>query len=203
MKYNQIYKNNENVWGSKPNELLQKIYGLVDVGLEFLDLGCGQGRDALFMLQNGFKVTAVDNSKEGIKKIREFVRTNNYPLSNINLFCEDIRTFDIEEDKYAVINAYNSLQFLPKKDALELIHKIKNAIKNKGYITISGFTVEDALYQKTSNDNHCFFEPQELKKIFSDFGIILYEEKTITDKGHQGKPEPHTHSVVKIIARKK
>lgn len=51
MNYNKIYKNNSNVWGSKPNELLQKIYSQVDAGSEFLDLGCGQGRDSLFMFK--------------------------------------------------------------------------------------------------------------------------------------------------------
>ena len=33
-----------------------------------LDLGCGQGRDALFCSSIGYQVTAVDNSKVGIKQ---------------------------------------------------------------------------------------------------------------------------------------
>jgi len=95
MKYNKIYKNNNNVWGSEPNKLLQRIYNRVNAGSKFLDLGCGQGRDSLFMLKRGFKVTAVDNSQEGIKKIKEAVQTNNLSISNINLLCEDIKTFKI------------------------------------------------------------------------------------------------------------
>lgn len=139
-----------------PNELLQKICKQFNADAEFLDLGCGQGRDALFMLQKGFKVTAVDNSQEGIEKIKEVIKTNNLPLSHINLFCEDIKTFNIEKEKYVIINAFNSLQFLPKQDALKLIDKIKKNIKNKGYIIISSFTEDDPLYKKDVYSNRCF-----------------------------------------------
>lgn len=201
MNYNKIYKHNH-VWGGEPNKLLQRIYNLTDSGSEFLDLGCGQGRDALFMLRKGFKVTAVDNSQEGIKKVKQAIRANNLPLADINLFREDIKTFEIVKNKYTVINAVNSLQFLLKKDALELIEKIKKAVKDQGYVIISGFTMEDPFYKKTNNRDSCCFEPLELKKLFSDFKIIFYNEKEALDKGHPGKPEPHKHNVVEIIARK-
>ncbi|PIT93968.1 hypothetical protein COU00_01495 [Candidatus Falkowbacteria bacterium CG10_big_fil_rev_8_21_14_0_10_43_11] len=204
MKYNQIYKNNF-VWGNKPNGLLQKIYKLNKVNSEFLDLGCGQGRDVLFMLEKGYKVTAVDNSQEGIKKIKELIQANNLLIANINLnlFCGDIKNFNIQKNKYVIINAFNSLQFLPKKEAVKIIEIIKKNIKNGGYVIISGFTINDPLYKKINNDKRCFFEPQELKKMFSDFHIILYKEEIIEDKGHAGSPEPHKHGIVKMIAQKK
>lgn len=201
MKYNQIYKNN-NVWGNQPNELLQKIYSQLNTGANFLDLGCGQGRDSLFMLQKGFKVDAIDNSQEGINKIKEFIQANNLPIDNINLFCNDIKNFNITKNKYDITNAFNSLQFLSKKEALKIIEDIKCNIKNNGYVIISGFTVNDPLYKKMNNDGRCFFESQELRKIFSDFNIIEYKEDIIEDKGHPGSPEPHQHGVVKIIAQK-
>lgn len=202
MKYNEICKNG-NVWGSKPNELLQRIYNQVNAGSEFLDLGCGQGKDALFMLQKGFKITAVDNSPEGIKKIKESIQINNFPPSNIDLFCEDIKNFDVKQEKYTIINAWNSLQFLSKQNALQLIDKIKKTIKGNGYVIISSFTTHDPLAKKIHNRNRCFFKSHELRNLFSDFNIVFYEEGTIADKGHSGSPEPHTHDIVKMIAQKK
>lgn len=202
MRYNKIYKKN-NVWGKEPNKLLQNVCNYYNKKkLEFLDLGCGQGRDSLFMLQKGFKVTAVDSSREGIKKIKESIQANNLSISDINLLCEDIKTFKIEKNKYTIINAFNSLQFLLKKNALWLIERIKKAVKSKGYIIISGFTTKGSPYKTTTIDSRCFFEPQELKKIFSDFKIIFYDEKVILDKGHPGKPEPHKHNIVEMIAQK-
>ena len=104
--------------------------------------------------------------------------------------------------KYTIINAFNSLQFLSKKETLHLIDRIKKGVKRKGYIIIAGFSVDDPLYKKTIVKNRCFFDLQELKKIFSNFNIIFYKEAIIKDKGHPGNPKPHTHGVVKIIAQK-
>lgn len=154
------------------------------------------------MLQKGFKVDAVDNSQEGINKIKEQIQVNNLLPTNITLFCDRIQNFNIAKDKYGIINAFNSLQFLSKQEALKIINNIKSNIKNNGYVIISSFTTNDPLYIKINNDKRCFFEPQELKKIFSDFNIIEYEEKIIEDKGHPGTPKPHHHGIVKLIAQK-
>lgn len=193
---------NNSVWDNKPNNLLQKIYTKVNASGNFLDLGCGQGRDSLFMLKKGFNVTMVDKSEEKIKKIKEYIQKNNLPKDKISLYCQNIGNYNIESNKFDIINAFNSLQFLPKKESLQMIDKIKKSLKNKGYVIISSFTVNDPLYEKTTNNSRCFFESQELRKLFSDFNIIFYKEGLIEENGHPGYPEPHQHHVVKLIAQK-
>lgn len=201
MDYNQIYKN-QAVWGSEPNGLLLKIIDQINPGTCFLDLGCGQGRDSLFMLQHNFQVTAVDKSSTGLKSIVDFIELNQLPLAKIKLLCQDIANFDIENNKYTVINIFNSLQFLLKSDALRLIKKSQSALLKTGYIVISGFTVDDLFFKEAINKNRCFFESQELKKLFSNFKIVFYKEENILDKGHVGDLQPHQHGLVKIIAQK-
>ena len=201
MTYEQIYKQ-RTVWGSTPNELLLKIIDDLPAGSEFLDLGCGQGRDALYMVRQGFTVTAVDNSKEAIEQIEEYVEANNVSQKKIRLFCEDISTFKIQKNVFTIINAYNSLQFIPKIKSLDVIGRMKRSIQDEGFIIISAFTVKDPLYKKMGNDLRCFFEQDELKTMFSDFRILFYEEGTKEDKGHPGSPLPHTHDIVKMIAQR-
>jgi tellurite methyltransferase len=197
MKYDQIYQT-KNVWGTEPNMLLQKIYSQGEPGGHFLDLGCGQGRDSFFMLSNSFKVTAVDKSEEGIISMKDYILENNLSDLPIDIYCQDISKFKIKKDMYSIINIYNTLHFLPKGDALGLISDIKNKLKKGGFIIISCFKADDSTYNK----NLCFFEPGELKNLFSDFFMYFYEEIIKEDEGHIGKPEPHQHSVVKMIAQK-
>ncbi len=40
------------------------VWQRLDPGSEFLDLGCGQGRDSMFMAKQGFKVAAVDENNQ-------------------------------------------------------------------------------------------------------------------------------------------
>ncbi|MGL5206720.1 MAG: class I SAM-dependent methyltransferase, partial [Acidaminococcaceae bacterium] len=51
----------------------QKFLALLPKGAHILDLGCGSGRDSLYFLQKGFKVTAVDGSAELAKFAGELI----------------------------------------------------------------------------------------------------------------------------------
>lgn len=201
MQYNQIY-NNKNVWGIKPNWLLHKIQDQIQKGSYFLDFGCGQGRDSLFMLQKGSYVDAVDISSKGITDLEEIANKNYLDLENLHSFCVDMKDFAIAPDKYDVVNLFNSLQFLLKKDALIILNNLKQNLKKGAYIIVSGFTINDPSYKKSINKDKCFFESGELKNIFSDFEIIEYNEALLEDNGHPGSPLPHLHGVVSLLARK-
>ena len=186
----------------EPNKLLQMILPQLKSGSEFLDLGCGAGIDAIFMVENGFIVTAVDNSQEKISMLKEAINNKGDLKNNIRLFRQDIDSFAIEKNKYQVIQAFNFLQFLDKKTGLKIIENIRENLSANGFVIISCFTVNDSLYQKPINKNRCFFMPQELKNLFSDSEIIFYEEKIINDQGHPGFEVPHQHSVARLVARK-
>jgi tellurite methyltransferase len=201
MSYDQLYKNNI-VWGHQPNELMTQVFGMISGNVQFLDLGCGQGRDILFMLANGFQVTGVDKSQEGLRQIQDVAKAKGMPTASLDLICEDIADFNIEENKFDIISAYNSLQFLPKDYALLVLESIKSNLKKNGYIIISAFTIDDPSYKTVGVHGRCYFGHGELKNIFSDLNIIMYEEKILNDSGHPGLPEPHIHGVVKIIAQK-
>lgn len=45
-------------------EILNKFIDYLPEGGEVLDLGCGSGRDSLYLIEHGFDVTAVDGSEE-------------------------------------------------------------------------------------------------------------------------------------------
>lgn len=45
-------------------DMLDKFIALLPEGGEVLDLGCGSGRDSLYLIERGFGVTAVDGSSE-------------------------------------------------------------------------------------------------------------------------------------------
>ncbi|MFA5070531.1 MAG: methyltransferase domain-containing protein [Patescibacteria group bacterium] len=184
-----------------PSKLIQIILPHLIIGSHFFDLGCGRGREAIFMAEKGFKVTAVDSSAEAITRIKEIAEKNN--LNNIEAICADVNDFVIEADKYEVIYSANLLQFLPKEKALAIIDDIKRKIKKDGYVVIAAFTPADPSYNLPEEKRFkAYFNPDELKKIFSDFKIIHYFEGVIPDKGHPGKSEPHEHGVARIIAQK-
>ena len=201
MKYNEIYQKNNAVWGDDPNPLLKMIFDRVDIPASFLDLGCGQGRDSIFMLKNGFNVISVDESYEGVDKILEIVKNNQLFKDRINLFCLDVKDFDIKKNEFSIINVYNLFHFMKKEDVLLIIEKIRKGLISGGYIVLSGFLKTNSVSQKKQNDKG-FFQEGELKKLFFDFDMIFYEEKVIDDPGHSVCPNPHQHYIVKMVTQK-
>jgi len=195
LDYDNLYKTS-NVWGAKPNEFLIQVIPLLKEKGIFLDLGCGQGRDSLFMWHEGFEVTAVDNSKEGIENIKK------QSEGKIEAICQAIEKYEIAPLKYSVINTWNVFQFIKKDDVLNIIKSMQDGVIDNGFIVISGFTVVDPAFQKPFNKNKGFFEKDELKELLHDFKIIRYEEHLISDPGHPGSEQPHTHGIVKLIAQK-
>lgn len=56
-----FYRDRDQVWTGKPNELLVREVAHLTPGT-VLDLGCGEGGDALWLAEQGWRVTAVDVS---------------------------------------------------------------------------------------------------------------------------------------------
>lgn len=198
MYYDSVYKNNPNISGKRPNRLLLKIAKKLSPGMKVLDLGCGQARDSFYMAQQKIDVTAVDSSKAATSQIKDILREKK--IDNIRVICQNIAKFKIEPGKYSFINCCNALQFLPKKNALKVVESIKKNILPGGFVAIISFVSDTQPLDK----NKSRFEPGEMKKLFSNgnFKILHHFEGDCLEKGHVGRPEPHSHRIVEIIIEK-
>ncbi|MCZ6888274.1 MAG: methyltransferase domain-containing protein [Gammaproteobacteria bacterium] len=71
-KWNERYAARELVWSARPNQ--QLVDSLASLGAapgRALDVGCGEGRNALWLAEQGWQVTAVDFSSVAIDKARQ------------------------------------------------------------------------------------------------------------------------------------
>jgi tellurite methyltransferase len=189
-KYNKIYSSSNISEDIKPSQVISLIWNNFLSGSFILDLGCGRGNDSLFLAKNNFWVTAIDSSEVAINQIE--IKKNEFCLDNLELICED---------KYDVVICRNVLNFLDKEKVLKIIHNIRTNSKIGAYIIIDVFTKDDPSFLNNNKFN-CYFDNQELLKLFLDFKVIYYLENIILDNGHPGSEGPHKHSVSKIVVQK-
>ena len=71
--FNSAYSTDKFFWGIKPNSLLVQAVKYVREG-KALDIGAGEGRDAIFLAKNGLEVTAIDISQEGLNKVKQLAK---------------------------------------------------------------------------------------------------------------------------------
>ncbi|MFF0268113.1 class I SAM-dependent methyltransferase [Kribbella sp. NPDC004536] len=71
--WNEFYSEHEQVWSGKPNVLFAEEVSELTPG-RALDLGCGEGADAIWLAQRGWSVTAVDISSVALGRAAEHAR---------------------------------------------------------------------------------------------------------------------------------
>ena len=64
---------------SATHSAVRAAEGIVPAG-KALDMGCGQGRNALFLALKGFDVTAVDNNPHAVQNVAELARAEGLPV---------------------------------------------------------------------------------------------------------------------------
>jgi SAM-dependent methyltransferase len=168
----------------EPHKLLVSLVENLKPG-KALDLACGTGRHALFLAENDFRVTAVDNSAVGIEIAKQRAAEKNLEI-DFRLADLEAGEFEIEENAYDLICDFYYLQ-------RELFTAMKKGVK-KGGIIVSTIHI----YGENEEEGRFTLREGELKKFFADFEILHYHEtpQTDTDAGE------HHRRTAEIIARK-
>lgn len=151
--YNQYYTT-ENLFGEAYKELVAFFESHTPKG-QVLDLGCGQGRDAIALAKLGYTVTGVDNSSLGIQQMLSIAEKDKLPVSGI---VDDVYTFTIT-DKYDIVLLDSMFHFYKKDKTKEVafIERIIKELKPNGIIC---FCI-----------NHSGTKVKTLKNIFSNSAI--------------------------------
>ena len=209
VNYDKKFKDKFPIFPAKFDPVLKRYLHLIP-GKEVLDLGIGQGTDSIPLAELGFNVTGVDYSI----KCLEICKNN---CNKLNLVHSDIRSFNIEKNKYDLIKSICVLHFLHKNDIYDIIKNIKNNLKSDGLVYISVFSLEDPsfnfkcnnpdfdtlennVFHKISDDTYSsYFSKNEILELFSDFNTIFISDEYSLDLGHG---TPHYHGIIKYIGKK-
>lgn len=202
--FDDVYKKDGVYFGLEPSEELVELIDTSDVPRgRALDLGCGGGRDSLFLARRGFQVLAIDMSPHAIAKLKTIA--DNFHL-NVECIVADIRMCKFPSEEFVLVSATTLLDHVDPPDAIDLIKQIKKCLRHGGYVFAEVFTVEDPGYRQLRNlasecSNHVrhYYEKGELRDLFSDFTVLRYDEKVEWDTSH-GKP--HIHGIAVLIAQK-
>lgn len=196
MDFLKEYKKEQFYWGTEPHKAVTYLLNFIKFG-EALDLGIGEGKNAIFLAKNGFNVEGVDCSIEGLEKVEKLAKINGV---TVKTFCTDIGEFKFTKDYDLIISTF-TLHYLPKMKSHEVIKKIKSFTKIGGFNLITVFTRNFPGYSLKMENKFDLdlFEKNELNDLYLDWEIIKYSEEIKLDKSH-GKP--HYHSIALLIARK-
>jgi tellurite methyltransferase len=188
--YDEKYKNGQ-YWSAEPNKYVSNyLLKFIKAG-KALDLGSGEGRDAIFLAKNGFDVTAVDISEDGIRRMMDASKLLGLSIRGI---VSGLKDFRFKED-YDLVLSMAALNFL--KDSIRFIDEIKSHTKKGGINCIMVFTEENEF----KGFPH-MFKKGELRSLYEGWEILdCVEEKDEPHRDEEGG-RVHWHARAFLTARK-
>ena len=136
MTYDKYYQT-ENLFGLPYPELMD-FFADQPKTTRVLDLGCGQGRDAIPIARLGFEVTGMDRSQVGIDQMMQVARIENLPLTGITSDIYEIE--DLAEYDFILLDSMFHFTKNDRNREVKFIQKIIAKIKDGCHII---FCIQD------------------------------------------------------------
>jgi 2-polyprenyl-3-methyl-5-hydroxy-6-metoxy-1,4-benzoquinol methylase len=132
--YDKQYKESPNVCGPPFADFVAFFENYKKSRANVLDLGCGQGRDALFIARMGHRVVGVDISETGIRQMLDNANKENIDVHGV---VADIVTYE-PSGEYDVIILDRVLHMIREDhDRQTVLEKASEATKSDGFILIA------------------------------------------------------------------
>lgn len=167
-------KNPQLIYEREPDmDTLNRLIFDLEPNSNILDLGSGDGIDAIYFASKGFNITALDISEVAVNELKQ-------KSPNIDCRVYDIKSANIPypDEYFDLIYSRLSLHYFDRYDLNLIIHNIKSKLKKGGvlYITSKTQTFEDKI--KTGKK---FLHKKEWIKVLSNY----FEDIHVVD--HVGK----------------
>jgi cyclopropane fatty-acyl-phospholipid synthase-like methyltransferase len=141
MSYDETYATTKHNFGEAPERILRDYSRRMNTAHPVLDIGAGQGRNALFLAREGFTVDAIDPSKVATETIAALAAEEHLPIRATQ---SGFKEFIPKTDFYAGILVFGLIQILTWDEIDLLRDKLKQWTRPGSLIFLTGFTVEDA-----------------------------------------------------------
>ena len=159
----------------QPSAFLREILesdAWMGLGGTALDIACGKGRNAIYLAQRGFAVTALDISAVALAEGRRRARRQDL-LIDWHLCDLEAGELALAGGDFDLIVNFNYLQ-------PTLIRPIQQAVKPGGHVIFETYLIDQAAVGHPKNPDY-LLRHNELLQCFGDFRVLSYREGKFAD----------------------
>ncbi len=184
--WNERYAGDEYHFGTEPNAFLVSQAGLLKRGMRCLAVADGEGRNGVWLAQQGLDVLSVDSSPVAQEKAAKLAHQRGVTVKFEQV---DLVQWDWGGNRFDVVVAI-FIQFAPPGVREQMFAHIKHCLKPGGLLLLQGYTPHQLEYGTggPSQAENLYTEAM-LRKEFADMEILhLLEHDDIIREGvgHSG-----------------
>ena len=159
-----------------------------------LDIGLGQGRNALLLAQRGYDVTGIDRSEVGIRAAERIAAARGL-RGRINAIIADSERFAYGRNRWdLIVLLYYPLPMI-------LMERLKRAVRPGGHIVIERFSRPSHPKSASAIDWRETRRINPMLGSLADWHVLHYENDEFTSDWHWDGESPRG-PIVRLLARK-
>ena len=186
------------IWSGKPNPVLEAEAADLPPG-RALDVGCGEGADALWLAERGWRVDAVDISRVALERAKSHAATRNL---EVNWVHADLLTHPPVTGAYDLVNA--QYMQLPQQEREAMYAALAAAVRPGGTLLVGAHHPSD-LHSKIRRPNvaDMFFTAEAVAAELDDqqWEILVAETRPRTASNHDGESATVHDTVLRALRR--
>ena len=155
------------IFGKRPADFLAENYHYLPFEGTVLDMGMGEGRNAVFLAQKGFKVTGVDISSVAVKKANLLAKEYGVKIKGV---VASLKDYNIPPGSFDAIICFYYVDH-------GLLAKIRSWLRPGGVLIYEAYTLRQRkLSQHDRDPVDNFLKEQELLTMFPGMRVLKYQE---------------------------
>jgi len=189
------------LFGTEPNRFLAHRLSLLQNGQSALSIADGEGRNSVWLAEQGLNVTAVEISAVAVEKARRLAAGRQVDIQFIlaDMLAPGWPPAELHNAFDWVIGIF--IQFVGSEDRDRQFALIKQLTRSGGRVLLHGYTPKQLEYKTggpSSIEN--LYSPELLRAAFSDWEIeelVDYEDDVAEGMAHKGRS-----ALIGLVARK-
>ncbi len=195
--WNQRYSGDDLVYGEAPNEFLASAADRLASAGTALDIGAGEGRNALFLASRGLDVLAVDQSEVGMQKAARRADARGLKLRTQAV---DLQDFDAAPGSFDVVTSI--FVHLPAALRATVHRRVASWLKPNGVYLLEAYAPDQLERNTGGPKDPSLLAPLEV--ILSELiGLHIEHQAALLRNVTEGQFHTGEASVVQVVARKR
>jgi 2-polyprenyl-3-methyl-5-hydroxy-6-metoxy-1,4-benzoquinol methylase len=208
--YDNAYRQHGALFGAEPSTWLLRHEALLPSGCTVLDLGCGQGRNSLYLAGRGHSMHALDPSSVAIATLQEAAARQDLPVKPM---VGGFEAHQAPPGGYGAVLLFGIVQVLARPQIVQLHERIRTWLAPGGLLFVTAFTTLDPCigpgiagatpigrnsYRRPDGSVRTWLVPGELPTLFEDLEPKVFEEG-LGPWHHHGDGPKEQHHVASAV----